>query len=158
MRLWSLHPMYLDPKGLTACWREGLLAQKVLKGQTKGYKNHPQLNRFKETKYPLNYIAAYLTEIYKEAERRNYKFNNNKILFNPISLNCKIPVTNKQLDYEFWLLSQKLLDRNRLSYLLYIERSVEMYGLQSHPIFKEIPGEIESWEKIQIGRSGIGNL
>jgi len=30
MRLWSLHPRYLDAKGLVALWREGLLAQKVL--------------------------------------------------------------------------------------------------------------------------------
>ena len=36
MRLWSLHPRYLDAKGLVALWREGLLAQAVLKGQTKG--------------------------------------------------------------------------------------------------------------------------
>ncbi|MEN6399799.1 MAG: pyrimidine dimer DNA glycosylase/endonuclease V, partial [Rectinema sp.] len=29
MRLWTLHPQYLDQKGLTAAWREGLLAKKV---------------------------------------------------------------------------------------------------------------------------------
>lgn len=43
MRLWSLHPQYLDAKGLVALWREGLLAQAVLAGQTRGYKRHPQL-------------------------------------------------------------------------------------------------------------------
>jgi hypothetical protein len=32
MRLWSLHPRYLDAKGLQAVWREGLLAKKVLQG------------------------------------------------------------------------------------------------------------------------------
>ncbi len=48
MRLWSLHPKYLDRQGLLAVWREGLLAQKVLQGKTKGYKNHPQLKRFQQ--------------------------------------------------------------------------------------------------------------
>jgi len=47
MRLWSLHPKYLDSKGLVALWREGLLAKKVLEGGTKGYRNHPQLERLK---------------------------------------------------------------------------------------------------------------
>ena len=32
MRLCSLHPQYLDAKGLVALWREGLLAQAVLAG------------------------------------------------------------------------------------------------------------------------------
>nr|WP_243687290.1 pyrimidine dimer DNA glycosylase/endonuclease V [Methanobacterium formicicum] len=50
MRLWSLHPKYLDVKGLVALWREGLLARAVLKGKTKGYTNHPQLIRFKNQK------------------------------------------------------------------------------------------------------------
>ncbi|HEU5178767.1 MAG TPA: pyrimidine dimer DNA glycosylase/endonuclease V, partial [Burkholderiales bacterium] len=32
MRLWSLHPKYLDARGLVALWREALLAQAVLRG------------------------------------------------------------------------------------------------------------------------------
>ena len=47
MRLWTLHPKYLDRQGLVAVWREGLLAQAVLHSNTKGYKNHPQLDRFR---------------------------------------------------------------------------------------------------------------
>lgn len=30
MRLWSVHPGWLDAKGLVAAWREGLLARAVL--------------------------------------------------------------------------------------------------------------------------------
>jgi Pyrimidine dimer DNA glycosylase (EC 3.2.2.17)/DNA-(apurinic or apyrimidinic site) lyase (EC 4.2.99.18) len=52
MRLWSIHPKYLDVQGLLGLWREGLLAQKVLLGETKGYRNHPQLIRFKRTSDP----------------------------------------------------------------------------------------------------------
>jgi hypothetical protein len=36
MRLWTLHPKYLDARGLVALWREALLAQKVLRGATRG--------------------------------------------------------------------------------------------------------------------------
>ncbi len=57
MRLWSIHPMYLDSKGLVALWREALLAQNVLLEKTKGYKNHPQLIRFRASKNALGAIA-----------------------------------------------------------------------------------------------------
>ena len=69
MRLWSLHPRYLDQKGLTAVWREGLLAQAVLAGRTRGYTRHPQLRRFQEADMPGEYIAAYLRAIQAEAAR-----------------------------------------------------------------------------------------
>src|SRR5690606_6899395 len=42
MRLWSLHPRYLDRQGLLALWREALLARAVLRGETRGYTLHPQ--------------------------------------------------------------------------------------------------------------------
>jgi len=38
MRLWTIHPKYLDAKGLVALWRETLLAKHVLEGKTPGYK------------------------------------------------------------------------------------------------------------------------
>jgi len=62
MRLWSLHPSYLDPQGLVAVWREGLLAQAVLRGQTTGYTRHPQLARFRGAG-ALGAMAAYLREM-----------------------------------------------------------------------------------------------
>lgn len=49
MRLWSLHPSLLDRAALVAGWREALLAQKVLRGETTGYRHHPQLERFRGT-------------------------------------------------------------------------------------------------------------
>ena len=63
MRLWSIHPSYLDVKGLGAAWREALLAQKVLEGLTRGYKNHPQLLRFKQAEDPLSAIGTFLGQI-----------------------------------------------------------------------------------------------
>ena len=47
MRLWTIHPRYLDRQGLTGLWREALLAQAVLAGLTRGYRSHPQLLRFR---------------------------------------------------------------------------------------------------------------
>jgi len=82
MRLWSLHPRCLDTKGLLAAWREALLAQKVLDGRTSGYRNHPQLDRFRACPDPLLMIGLFLSEIADEASRRQYSFDRTKILRN----------------------------------------------------------------------------
>src|SRR5665213_874155 len=58
MRLWTLHPRYLDAQGLVAAWREALLAQKVLEGATRGYTRHPQLIRFQSHPKPLEAIKS----------------------------------------------------------------------------------------------------
>ena len=79
MRLWSLHPKYLDPQGLVALWREALLAQAVLRGKTKGYRHHPQLERFTSHRSPRLAINAYLGSIYEEAASRGYAFDRRKI-------------------------------------------------------------------------------
>ena len=79
MRLWSLHPKYLDVKGLVALWREGLLARAVLKGKTKGYTNHPQLIRFKNQKNPVLFLDTFLNQVYLESKHRGYNFNLEKI-------------------------------------------------------------------------------
>lgn len=140
MRLWSLHPQYLDSAGLNAAWREGLLARNVLLGNTKGYTNHPQLDRFKKSADPLLYIDGFLTEIYKEAVRRGFKYSANKICIveniDPLS------VTNKQLEYEYQHLRHKLETRSPslLSKLPNIE------NIYPHPIFNIVDGDIEKWE------------
>jgi len=79
VRLWSIHPQYLDRAGLTALWREGLLAQKVLQGMTRGDRNHPKLVRFRSAADPVAAIGYYLTEGAKEAERRSYRDDPGKI-------------------------------------------------------------------------------
>src|SRR5436189_4417164 len=79
MRLWTLHPRYLDSKGLVAAWREALLAQKVLQGGTRGYTCHPQLSRFRSHQQPVPAIAAFLAGIAEEAQRRGYHFKLYKI-------------------------------------------------------------------------------
>ena len=83
MRLWSLHPRYLDPQGLVALWREALLAQAVLRGETHGYKHgyqhHPQLMRFRAAKAPISTFANYLAAVHAESISRDYVFDKAKI-------------------------------------------------------------------------------
>ncbi len=144
MRLWSLNPKYLDRQGLLALWRESLLAKKVLEGRTKGYKNHPQLNRFKESSETLKYINSYLFGIYLEAEARGYKFDLNKI-DNKEILNEVINVSKKQVEYEFTHLLNKLKIRDKLRY----SKLKDTQPPKVHPLFKVVPGEIEEWEIIK---------
>jgi hypothetical protein len=92
MSIWSLHTKYSDTIGLVALWRITLLARNVLEGNTKGYKNHPQLNRFKTAKEPLNCINSYLKFFWEEAKERNYNFNESK--FGVVSDVEEINVTN----------------------------------------------------------------
>lgn len=143
MRIWSIHPEFLDSKGLVALWRETLLAQKVLQGNTKGYKNHPQLDRFKKTDSPLHFIGRYLIHIWKEADRRGYSFDYSKIKNNlPIRSRKKIKVTAGQLAYEIKHLRNKLEIRD----LNYYEKLQSASTLSLHPLFRLVPGEIEDWE------------
>src|SRR5450755_3950490 len=99
MRLWTLHPRYLDAKGLVAPWREALLAQKVLQGGTRGYKHHPQLARFRSHERPLQAMAAFLAGIAEEAQRRGYHFDTSKISHR--RLRSQLDETSGQLLYEW---------------------------------------------------------
>jgi hypothetical protein len=140
MRLWSLHPKYLDAKGLVALWRESLLAKVVLEGKTNGYKNHPQLSRFKMTKNPVDTINQYLSEIYIEASNRNYNFDKQKISWD--FKKTKLTVTLGQLNYERKHLLSKLQTRDIKRY----EELKTSSTLDSHPLFRLVDGDIEKWE------------
>jgi len=141
MRLWSLHPEYLDVRGLVALWREGLLARKVLQQQTKGYKNHPQLCRFNAHLQPLAAIDCYLRYIYEEAVRRGYRFDASKIGHKQ---QCpKITLTKEQLRHELNHLKTKLKMRDPARY----KKILAVKKPRAHPLFKMIAGGIETWEK-----------
>lgn len=140
MRIWSLHPKYLDTKGLVALWREALLAKKVLEGKTRGYKNHPQLNRFKKAKNPVRLINQYLSEVHNEATVRNFHFDKKKI--NPAFRKSTIPVTTGQVNHEVKHLLNKLKKRD---YNKYKElKSLSVFEI--NPVFKSEDGETEEWE------------
>lgn len=140
MRLWSLHPQYLDTRGLTALWRETLLAQAVLRGQTRGYTNHPQLARFREVPQALDLIANYLRVVHGEAQRRGYCFDASKIP--SCSEVDMLTVTEGQLDYEWAHLKNKL--QARAPHLL--DQFRLLSRPDTHPLFRIIPGGIADWE------------
>ncbi|MBN1899352.1 MAG: hypothetical protein JW827_11290 [Spirochaetes bacterium] len=141
MRLWSIHPKYLDTRGLVAAWREGLLAFKVLKGHTRAYQNHPQLERFKRTNDPLLYLNTYLIVIYQESVERGYHFNKNKL--GEQLTNKKINIKKGQILFEFRHLMKKVFKRDPTRY----RHLKNIKKIQPHPLFQVIPGKKESWEK-----------
>ena len=141
MRLWSLHPQYLDPQGLVALWREALLAQAVLSGKTSGYRNHPQLDRFKRAAAPLDAISVYLEAVHAEASVRGYSFDKAKIL--PASHPTKLSVATGQLSYEWDHLLSKLKVRSPVLYLKWSDAALP----QTHPLFEVHEGAIEDWER-----------
>src|ERR1051326_4223090 len=141
MRLWTVHPRYLDAKGLVAAWREALLAQKVLAGRTKGYRHHPQLERFKAKRDPLPVIAAFLAGIAQEARHRNYQFDASKILGRRFK--GKLRETKGQLLYEWRHLESKL--RARAPHMIHQFERVTLP--EPHPLFQIVPGKVRGWEK-----------
>jgi len=141
MRLWSLHPKYLDPQGLVALWRETLLAQAVLRGETHGYRAHPQLDRFKNCSAPLAAMSLYLKSIYAQAQARGYSFDEKKI--RPTRKKVMLSVTSGQLDYEWSHLMAKLKLRNPA----YYQKWCDIEEPEPHPLFIVCAGEVEPWER-----------
>lgn len=141
MRLWSLHPRYLDARGLVALWREALLAQAVLRGETRGYRHHPQLHRFRQHRAPLAAMSQYLRDIHAEARVRGYAFDASKIRFT--RRRVFLTVTSGQLEYEWRHLRAKL--RRRAPTLWRRWRAVP--HPMPHPLFRRRRGECEAWER-----------
>lgn len=140
MRIWTLHPKQLDAKGLVALWRETLLAQKVLQGATQGYRNHPQLERFKAQANPVAAVAAYLSFVAEEAVRRGYNFSREKIA--PHDVEIRMNCTRGQVLYEWEHLKNKLRERDATKYA----DALTIAEPDAHPIFRIIEGDVEPWE------------
>ncbi|MGH8199311.1 MAG: pyrimidine dimer DNA glycosylase/endonuclease V [Steroidobacteraceae bacterium] len=142
MRLWTLHPRYLDPAGLVALWREGLLARAVLRGETIGYRHHPQLLRFQSHSAPRTAINAYLAAVLLEAESRGYSFDATKV--GPVRGTVIVRATSGQLEYEWRHLLNKLARRNPALHRRWRRARLP----QPHPIFRIVAGNVENWEKV----------
>jgi len=143
MRLWSLDPQYLDRQGLTAAWREALLAQAVLLGRTRGYTRHPQLQRFREQPSPERSMAAFLTGILHEADARGYRFTREKIVGDAGQV-PQIPVARGQVDYEWSLLRERMLRRSPE----FASRWAGLETVGTHPLFIVEAGPIADWERV----------
>lgn len=151
MRLWSVHPRYLDRQGLLGLWREGLLAQKVLGAGPPydvPYGKHPQLDRFKLHKEPIVAISYYLKQVFLEADRRFYKFNKTLIVEpdgNPWT--CKLWVPQGQIEYEFKHLMNKLKNRDPVLY----KHNQKETSIKVHPLFtvNQESQEVSQWERVK---------
>ena len=141
MRLWSLHPRYLDPQGLVALWREALLAKAVLRGETRGYTQHPQLQRFKEHPFPRSAINSYLASVHAEATSRGYSFDKTKI--GSIRSLQIIPVSTGQLAFEWQHLQNKLSVRSPVV----LTKWQGLLTPECHPLFQLQPGPVATWER-----------
>jgi hypothetical protein len=141
VRIWSIHPKYLDARGLVALWRETLLAKHVLEGKTTGYRNHPQLQRFRKLKEPVQCVNQYLSAIHEESVQRGYKFDSTKInwRFRP----TKMKVSIGQLNYETRHLLKKLKARDPRRFA----QINKLRSFEPHPLFSVKPGDVEDWEK-----------
>jgi len=141
MRLWTLHPKYLDPQGLVALWREALLARAVLRGRTIGYRHHPQLERFRAHAAPRTAINAYLAAVLAESQSRGYAFDATKV--GPVRSPVEIPATTGQIAYEWRHLLRKLqLRRPDL-----FARVRIISEPQPHPMFRIAAGPVATWER-----------
>ncbi|SFM99430.1 pyrimidine dimer DNA glycosylase/endonuclease V [Thermodesulforhabdus norvegica] len=143
MRLWSLHPKYLDARGLVALWREGLLARAVLEGKTRGYRSHPQLRRFREHKDPIAAINAYLHAVLEEARRRGYRFDETRL--GAVVEVSPIEVSVGQLRYEWRHLLYKLKRRDPEGF----RNLCRIENPDPHPLMRVVPGDVETWEVVK---------
>lgn len=162
MRLWSLHPRYLDTAGLTAGWREALLAQKVLTGTTRGYRNHPQLERFRAGSalageaagavgrlgdvawpWPGDRVVAFLHDLADEAAARGYAYDRSRIMGSRPAVE-RVPVTDGQVAYEWAFLRAKLAVRSPDV----LARWADVAVADVHPLFTVVPGPVAPWEKV----------
>ncbi|HSE67041.1 MAG TPA: pyrimidine dimer DNA glycosylase/endonuclease V [Gemmatimonadales bacterium] len=141
MRLWTLHPKYLDPQGLVALWREGLLARAVLRGATRGYRHHPQLQRFRASTTPVTSLNRYLAAVHREATSRGYQFDAGRL--GPVRSGGLILETSGQLNYEWDHLLAKLRRRSPVRYRLL--RNLERP--EPHPLFHIVRGGVREWER-----------
>lgn len=142
MRMWSLHPRYLDRQGLIACWRETLLAQAVLAGATRGYRNHPQLERFRASSDPLGAVGAYLEGLADEADHRGYRFDRSRIRTGG-RFTSQLEVSDAQLDFERRHLLAKLSARSPE----WLEALGSFDAAAPHPLFTVVSGPIAPWER-----------
>ena len=141
MRLWTVHPRYLDARGLVALWREALLARAVLRGATRGYRHHPQLTRFREQARPVESLNRYLAAVHAEACRRGYAFDARKL--GRARLGPRITETTGQLAAEWAHLLGKLRQRSPERY----RQLMNTRHPSAHPLFRMVRGRVRAWER-----------
>lgn len=151
MRLWSLHPQYLDDQTFYLTWKRGMIAVRALTGKLAPYEqrfaHHGQLERFKKYPDPTQAISDYMHALVDEAERRHYQFPRyfkRKSLPKPPN-GTRIPVTAGQMECEIWLYARLISQRGGM-----IEQYEKFFAIENHlphPIFELVRGPVAPWER-----------
>jgi hypothetical protein len=111
-------------------------------GDTRGWRNHPQLDRFKDHSETMDAIGFYPLKIREEASFRGHSYDGSKIR-RPINRVALTSITTGQLLYEFSL----LLERTRLRMPAWHEKLREVYDLpKAYPLFEVVEGDVGRWE------------
>ena len=135
MRLWSIHPTYLDSKGFVALWREGLLAQAVLHGRTVGYREHPELDRFKDHESPKGIMFEYLQSIFHESLHRKYQFDWSRVIEQTSVRELpRIPVPLDRIKFEWEHSSSKLKQRSAAVY----QRNLDLVSRDGTTVYRDV--------------------
>ena len=112
-----------------------------IRDSTRGYRHHPQLERFRAAESPAAAVGAYLWGLHHEAAGRGYRFDSSRI--DATEDGCagiSLPVTDGQMRLERRHLEAKLAGRAP-DLLPLPER------LDPHPLFHVVPGDVEAWER-----------
>ncbi|MGV0439032.1 pyrimidine dimer DNA glycosylase/endonuclease V [Corynebacterium mastitidis] len=75
LRISSLHPNLVDSKSLVVYWREALLVQNVLRGLTRAYRNHPQLDGVRSYPDPVGAVCFHLHGLVDDTDQRGCRLN-----------------------------------------------------------------------------------
>ena len=146
MRLWTIHPKYLDRQGLVALWREGIGALRELERPVErksNYYKHPQLTPFKNSSQSIPFLKQYLFYVYLEAVNRGYKFNLTKLNMTKYDMKCGIELSTKQIKFEYVHLKDKLMNRRSKLFLRRLPNN--FYNMSVNPVFTVIDNDELYW-------------
>ena len=90
----------------------------------------------------MNAVNNYLKGVWEESNKRNFKFNAQKI--GSVRSSGKISVSTGQVQFEVIHLLKKLKERDKVKYNILRNRA----KIETHPLFRKTAGRIEDWEKI----------
>jgi hypothetical protein len=113
----------------------------VLRGETRGYRHHPQLARFFVRRDPLGALDCYLSRVLDEARARGYRLDGSKISYRHCR-HTRALVTADQLAYEWRHLLGKLAVRDRSRW-----SSERLCRPEPHACFRVVPGPVAEWER-----------
>jgi hypothetical protein len=141
MRIWSIHPKYLDSKELLNLWNETIQAKNEFLTKFSGHFSNKQLERFLDLKNPLEAINSYMSSIYREAVKRDFSVDDSFMDWD-FDDSIQIPVTAGQISHEISKLKSRLRERDEKK----LQKLNGRTFLELHPIFYSVPGTIEEWE------------